>query len=175
MKKPITHRDKMQLILLFILVGIFTLITLGVVYLQFIDANPPVEVTTPAEVDKETYAPGGTVIMLAEVCRNTEVPAEIYRAFLNTDTDDLVPIIPNPIRTATLGLGCKIVVLPVDIPPDIPLGRYVLDFTGAYKVNFLATRIANWHTESFIICTGGNCDDFNTCEGHDCPEDETNE
>lgn len=140
------------------------------VYLRWVDGNPPVVVQSPALVDKEKYVLGvdEEILLTAYVCRFTDVPALIFRSFINAD-GVVIGSVPNPILTGSLERGCQTVTVPISIPDGLSVGPHVIDFTGIYQVNAFATHSANWYTNQFLICDkSGDCGDTSSCAGPGC-------
>lgn len=160
---PIVISIYVMIFILFVGLGMFT-------YLRWFEGNPPVVVDSPVQVDKDAYILGvdTEVLITAHICRYTEVPALIFRAFVD-EKGVVIGTAPNPIQTGSLEPGCQTVTVPVGIPNGLSLGPHIVDFTGVYQVNALATHAESWYTEQFLICDqSGNCGNEDACAGHGC-------
>lgn len=123
-------------------------LTIG--YLLFVDGNPPVEIETPVQVDKEVYEQGDTIWMTVNYCRYVDATATIYSAYVS---DAIRVNVPAEV-TNTL-TGCGETMIRETIPADLPPGIYSRVSRGVYEVNVLAHRTVDWYTEEFEVIEKG--------------------
>lgn len=142
MVRPHSWRDALALVA--------TVITLAVgahyCYQVDIEGNPPVTVNgVTLAGDATSFAPGDTIAIRLDYCRHTTAAADYSGRFVDTQ---LIPL-PN-LHVEAGPIDCRVVTLPVKVPP-IPPGKYYLEFSGAYYVNSRATRVVTWNTEWFTV------------------------
>lgn len=134
-----------------IIIGTLLFMVLTVMYVGYlvlIDANPPITIEIPLKVDKAVYKPGEDMAITANICRNTDVPAQLYVSF--TETDKGLTYLMQEETVSSAPLGCNTFTRVVHAP-DIPSGKYIRVTRAEYRVNFFANRIVEFHTEDFYI------------------------
>lgn len=151
--------DPIQIILGGIFLGL-SLFGLFSIYFLFIDDNPPAEILSayieerPGVIQYEhenfvpVIAPGDIFYIHLELCRYTDVPAQISRLW----TDGLIyneP--PDANQDTTLPMGCHVIHREYQVPNGLPDGVYMLVTTLEYQVNFLATRYVTYEVGPIIV------------------------
>lgn len=134
-------------ILLTLLVAVATIIIVFTYFYAF-DANPAIEFyNLPFPTDKSEYRAGDVIYLTADYCRYTNVSYTLHLAFI----DGLRFTVPE-IHRIGAGMGCDIVTFSViEIPDKLPPGIYYLQGKNEYEVNFVATRVVEWTSQSFEV------------------------
>lgn len=100
---------------------------------------------TPYKVTPQAIEAGQTVSYISDYCKYVPIKAEVTR----TIVDGTVIFLPT--ATTNLPTGCHKVAVPVTVPINTPPGKYHIEITLVYKINFLREISVTLQTEDFIV------------------------
>lgn len=122
---------------------------LGTFYLIAIDANPPVSIESVPSISPDRVYPGELVTVSTDYCKRTDVDASL-NAFWRRESDGLVWEFTQ--RVTNVGVkGCGTLILPLNIPSDIPPGEWQRVNVATYKVNLLVSRTEQWESDYVTV------------------------
>lgn len=121
--------------------------TLGVLVFAFLYLWPTkiAEYHTPYQIHPTTVEAGNTIFYVADYCKYQPIPATVNR----TIVDGTVVFLPT--TQTNLEVGCKKTDIPILVPLNTPPGRYHIDITLVYKINFVRDVTYKIRTEEFTV------------------------
>lgn len=122
---------------------------LGMFYMFAIDANPPVTIGSVPAITPQEVFPGDTVIVTTDYCKHTDSEASL-NAFWRRKSDGLVWEFTQKVTNVGVK-GCGTLILPLNIPSDIPPGEWQRVNIATYKVNIFASRTAQWNSDYVTV------------------------
>jgi hypothetical protein len=138
--------DYLQVTFFFILL-ISTFVILAIIYLTYIEDNPPMVVNS-AEVLRHTAEPGQTVSYVLDFCKHTNAAPDRRRTWIN----GVSTLVPGPDDPPSNKVGCFKFPIGVDVPKELfPDNDYYLFQTFTYQVNPLAERTVEFTVGPFHI------------------------
>lgn len=118
------------------------LISLGIFWYIY-PYNPLV--LTNITLDRTEVNRGEHLLVSADYCKNTELPADLFISFI-----DGIVYSPPP-QVLDLESGCHHTALSIYIPKALPTGEYLLNGVFRYKVNPIRSIDVNGLTGKFTI------------------------
>lgn len=125
---------------------IAALIMIGtVVYWYTAPYKPLILNTMPLPVYNKTVKTGGVLVYKLDYCKSNNFPVKINRKFM----DGIIYSVPE--IQAQNEPGCRIMNIGVEIPHNLPIGKYILNINYTYQVNPLRIVTVETHTEEFEV------------------------
>lgn len=145
--KRLTPRDWWESLAVIGIMGACQLGILVVYWLWFQDSPPLVVLNDPLPVvgEQTGYAPGDTIQFEFDFCRRSRGEITRTRRWI----DGLM--YTEPVLTIAGGERECVETALVATVPNIPPGRYYVEYDVAYQVNPLASRLVTFRTEYFEV------------------------
>ncbi len=129
-----------------ILALVAAFLALLLIYQIQFQGTPPMVVNRFEIVDDRlAYAPGDVILVEMDYCRKVTSEATYTTSWVDT-----VMYVQPDTYVSGGEIGCKVIRVQYTVPP-IPPGQYNVVVTGAFRVNWQATRVVTWGTEEFTI------------------------
>jgi len=149
---------------IFFFVGLTTIalaafLMLYLFWMFFLDGNPPATIQLPYATEKTEYRIGEPIVLTANICKSVRYPLTTYPYLVKIPDAETSPKIKSkifplpPISSAGTPVGCGEYTISgfFTVPLGASPGRYSLQGTNVFKVNFLVSRSVEWHTNEFDI------------------------
>ena len=126
------------LILSLLFIGYFS-------YLAFFPFNVIKYDTTTLPVINKEVSQGENLYYVLGYCKYMNIIPDVKKSFVNDLLYNLPP--SNPITF----VGCRNQTNFINIPAELPLGKYRMNIDVTYKINFLQSRHYQLQTEEFTV------------------------